>query len=179
MRIAVHAAVPDPGTRYRSRSGVWGLRSPPPEQPPSWVTISPKARLPHEPLLLWGGLACPARRLTWSGVQRPPAPFCCAMTASGFPSGTRSARANFHLGTGLRRVVHSVYRPPSTVKSAIAPLTVEPLCRCSDGQTRLRPPAGTSVERYQPLTNSRNSQAPQPITGFCQFDLGLLGHWAP
>jgi len=24
-----------------------------------------------------------------------------------------------------------------------------------------------------------NSQAPQPITGFCQFDLGLLGHWAP
>jgi hypothetical protein len=25
----------------------------------------------------------------------------------------------------------------------------------------------------------RNSQAPQPITGFCQFDLGLLGHWAP
>lgn len=101
-----------------------------------------------------GGLACPARRLTWSGVQRPPAPFCCAMTASGFPSGTRSARANFHLGTGLRRVVHSVYRPPSTVKSAIAPLTVEPLCRCSDGQTRLRPPAGTSVDRYQPLTNS-------------------------
>ena len=27
--------------------------------------------------------------------------------------------------------------------------------------------------------NKGNSQAPQPITGFCQFDLGLLGHWAP
>ena len=53
------------------------------------------------------------------------------------------------MGTGFRHVFHSVYRPPSTVKSTIVPLTVEPLCRCSDGQTHLRPPAGASVEHYQ------------------------------
>ena len=36
-----------------------------------------------------------------------------------------------------------------------------------------------AVESMRLEKGFRNSQAPQPITGFCQFDLGLLGHWAP
>ena len=36
-----------------------------------------------------------------------------------------------------------------------------------------------ALGRLEETEDNRNSQAPQPITGFCQFDLGLLGHWAP
>jgi uncharacterized protein (DUF302 family) len=37
----------------------------------------------------------------------------------------------------------------------------------------------TEIDVKATMKKKRNSQAPQPITGFCQFDLGLLGHWAP